>query len=56
MVRGLEFIDENGGGLGVRLRKRHQKKALGFAAGAKAMRYVKDARPSRFGASLLSRL
>ena len=24
---GLEFIDENGGGAGVRLRKRHQKKS-----------------------------
>jgi transcriptional regulator with XRE-family HTH domain len=24
---GVEFIDENGGGPGVRLRKRHQKKA-----------------------------
>jgi len=24
---GIEFIDENGGGPGVRLRKRHQKKA-----------------------------
>jgi predicted transcriptional regulator len=24
---GIEFIDENGGGLGVRLRKRHQKKS-----------------------------
>jgi hypothetical protein len=24
---GVEFIDENGGGLGVRLRKRHQKKS-----------------------------
>jgi transcriptional regulator with XRE-family HTH domain len=24
---GVEFIDENGGGAGVRLRKRHQKKA-----------------------------
>ena len=23
---GIEFIEENGGGLGVRLRKRHQKK------------------------------
>jgi hypothetical protein len=23
---GIEFIDENGGGAGVRLRKRHQKK------------------------------
>jgi hypothetical protein len=23
---GVEFIDENGGGFGVRLRKRHQKK------------------------------
>jgi len=23
----MEFIDENGGGLGVRLRKRHQKKS-----------------------------
>jgi len=23
---GVEFIDENGGGAGVRLRKRHQKK------------------------------
>ena len=26
-VAGVEFIDENGGGPGVRLRKRHQKKA-----------------------------
>jgi hypothetical protein len=26
-ARGVEFIDENGGGPGVRLRKRHQKKA-----------------------------
>jgi hypothetical protein len=26
-ARMLEFIDENGGGPGVRLRKRHQKKA-----------------------------
>ena len=25
-LRGVEFIDENGGGPGVRLRKRHQKK------------------------------
>jgi transcriptional regulator with XRE-family HTH domain len=25
-TRGVEFIDENGGGPGVRLRKRHQKK------------------------------
>ena len=25
-VAGIEFIDENGGGLGVRLRKRRQKK------------------------------
>jgi transcriptional regulator with XRE-family HTH domain len=25
-TRGVEFIDENGGGAGVRLRKRHQKK------------------------------
>jgi len=25
-VAGVEFIDENGGGPGVRLRKRHQKK------------------------------
>jgi transcriptional regulator with XRE-family HTH domain len=25
-ARGIEFIDENGGGPGVRLRKRHQKK------------------------------
>ena len=25
-VAGIEFIDENGGGLGVRLRKRQQKK------------------------------
>jgi len=25
-IRGVEFIDENGGGPGVRLRKRHQKK------------------------------
>ena len=25
---GIEFIEENGGGLGVRLRKRHQKKSL----------------------------
>ena len=25
-VAGVDFIDENGGGLGVRLRKRHQKK------------------------------
>jgi hypothetical protein len=24
---GIEFIDENGGGPGVRLRKRHQKKS-----------------------------
>jgi hypothetical protein len=24
---GVEFIDENGGGPGVRLRKRHQKKS-----------------------------
>jgi hypothetical protein len=24
---GVDFIDENGGGLGVRLRKRHQKKS-----------------------------
>jgi transcriptional regulator with XRE-family HTH domain len=24
---GVEFIDENGGGAGVRLRKRHQKKS-----------------------------
>jgi len=24
---GVEFIDEDGGGLGVRLRKRHQKKS-----------------------------
>jgi hypothetical protein len=24
---GVEFIDENGGGSGVRLRKRHQKKS-----------------------------
>jgi len=24
---GIEFIDENGGGAGVRLRKRHQKKS-----------------------------
>jgi hypothetical protein len=23
----IEFIDKNGGGLGVRLRKRHQKKS-----------------------------
>jgi len=26
IARGVEFIDENGGGPGVRLRKRHQKK------------------------------
>jgi hypothetical protein len=26
-VAGVEFIDENGGGPGVRLRKRHQKKS-----------------------------
>jgi hypothetical protein len=26
---GIEFIDENGGGPGVRLRKRQQKKELG---------------------------
>jgi transcriptional regulator with XRE-family HTH domain len=26
-ARGVEFIDENGGGPGVRLRKRHQKKS-----------------------------
>ncbi len=26
-VAGVEFIDENGGGAGVRLRKRHQKKS-----------------------------
>ena len=26
-VAGVEFIDENGGGPGVRLRKRHQKRA-----------------------------
>jgi hypothetical protein len=26
-LAGVEFIDENGGGLGVRLRKRHQKKS-----------------------------
>jgi hypothetical protein len=26
---GVEFIDENGGGPGVRLRKRHQKKSQG---------------------------
>jgi predicted transcriptional regulator len=26
-ARGIEFIDENGGGHGVRLRKRHQKKS-----------------------------
>jgi hypothetical protein len=26
-IAGVEFIDENGGGPGVRLRKRHQKKA-----------------------------
>jgi transcriptional regulator with XRE-family HTH domain len=26
-VAGVEFIDENGGGPGVRLRKRHRKKA-----------------------------
>jgi hypothetical protein len=26
-VTGVEFIDENGGGPGVRLRKRHQKKS-----------------------------
>ena len=26
-VAGIEFIDENGGGLGVRLRKRQQKKS-----------------------------
>jgi hypothetical protein len=25
-MAGIEFIDENGGGAGVRLRKRHQKK------------------------------
>ena len=25
-IAGVEFIDENGGGPGVRLRKRHQKK------------------------------
>jgi hypothetical protein len=25
-ARGVEFIEENGGGPGVRLRKRHQKK------------------------------
>jgi hypothetical protein len=25
-IAGVEFIDENGGGSGVRLRKRHQKK------------------------------
>jgi transcriptional regulator with XRE-family HTH domain len=27
IARGVEFIDENGGGPGVRLRKRHQKKS-----------------------------
>ena len=27
VIRGVEFIDENGGGPGVRLRKRHQKKS-----------------------------
>jgi len=27
LARGVEFIDENGGGPGVRLRKRHQKKS-----------------------------
>ena len=27
VTRGVEFIDENGGGPGVRLRKRHQKKS-----------------------------
>ena len=26
-ARGVEFIDENGGGPGVRLRRRHQKKS-----------------------------
>jgi hypothetical protein len=26
-LAGVEFIDENGGGPGVRLRKRHQKKS-----------------------------
>ena len=26
-ARGVEFIDENGGGPGLRLRKRHQKKS-----------------------------
>ena len=26
-IAGVEFIDENGGGPGVRLRKRHQKKS-----------------------------
>jgi len=26
-MAGVQFIDENGGGPGVRLRKRHQKKA-----------------------------
>jgi hypothetical protein len=26
-MAGVEFIDENGGGPGVRLRKRHQKKS-----------------------------
>jgi DNA-binding transcriptional regulator YiaG len=26
-ARGVDFIDENGGGPGVRLRKRHQKKS-----------------------------
>jgi hypothetical protein len=31
-LNGLEFIDENGGGPGVRLRKRHQKKSYqGYA-------------------------
>jgi hypothetical protein len=27
LAAGVEFIDENGGGPGVRLRKRHQKKS-----------------------------
>ena len=26
-LAGVEFIDENGGGAGARLRKRHQKKS-----------------------------
>jgi hypothetical protein len=26
-IAGIEFIDENGGGPGVRLRRRHQKKS-----------------------------